>query len=341
MSIPFELSGLELRMTASIGISLHPLHALTAEDLLKAADAAMYRAKRLGGARYAFFSSELTDQARQHLTLKNALRHPSLCEQLVIHYQPQVNIKTNQIVGVEALVRWLHPTRGLLSPAQFIPIAEEAGLVHIIGEWVLRTACKQASAWQANGYRPLRVGINISAQELKMGLMAERVKSALLESGLDASLLEIEVTESALQTQDGVVGALHAIKKLGVGLALDDFGSGYSSLGSLRSLPLDRLKIDRSFIQDVQEEGGGRSLITAIIALGNTLGLEVIAEGVETEGQLDILRDAGCDEVQGFLFGKPMIAADLDKIYPRHISKLGEPATVDLFDENRLILVQP
>jgi diguanylate cyclase (GGDEF)-like protein/PAS domain S-box-containing protein len=326
VSAPFELSGLELRMNASIGISISPLHAATGEDLLKAADAAMYRAKRLGGGNYQFFTSDLTERALEQLTLKNALRHPNLCEQLITHYQPQVSIKTGHIVGVEALVRWQHPTRGLLSPGQFIPMAEEAGLIHVIGECVLKTACAQAKAWQDSGYPPLRIGVNVSAQELRTDAVVKRVESILRATGLHASLLELEVTESALQNQDGIVEILQAIKALGVGLALDDFGSGYSSLGSIRLLPLDRLKIDRSFVRDLQQQEGDRSLIRAIIAMGRTLKLETIAEGVETYSQFSFLRDEGCDEVQGFLLGKPMTAADLDRYFPDRIANDPGPA---------------
>jgi len=313
-------------MNASIGISISPLHAATAEDLLKAADAAMYRAKRLGGGNYQFFTSDLTERALEQLTLKNALRHPNLCEQLITHYQPQVSIKTGHIVGVEALVRWQHPTRGLLSPGQFIPMAEEAGLIHVIGECVLKTACAQAKAWQDSGYPPLRIGVNVSAQELRTDAVVKRVESILRATGLHASLLELEVTESALQNQDGIVEILQAIKALGVGLALDDFGSGYSSLGSIRLLPLDRLKIDRSFVRDLQQQEGDRSLIRAIIAMGRTLKLETIAEGVETYSQFSFLRDEGCDEVQGFLLGKPMTAADLDRYFPDRIANDPGPA---------------
>jgi EAL domain-containing protein (putative c-di-GMP-specific phosphodiesterase class I) len=219
-------------------------------------------------------------------------------------------------------VRWQHPTRGLLSPGQFIPIAEQAGLIHHIGEWVLKTACAQAKGWQERGYLPLRIGVNVSAQELKTDTIVKRVETVLRETGLQASLLELEITESALQIDDGIVRVLEGLKKLGVQLALDDFGTGYSSLASIKSLPVDRLKIDRSFIRDLPGQVGDRSLIRAIIAMGRTLNLEVIAEGVETYSQLRFLREERCEEVQGFLLGKPMTAADLDKTSPDRIAKI-------------------
>ena len=322
VSAPFELGGLELRMNASIGIALGTQHGATSEDLLKAADAAMYRAKRMGGGNYQFFSSELTEQAMEQLTLKNALRHPNLGDQLVLHYQPQVSLKTGRIVGVEALVRWQHPTRGLLSPGQFIAIAESAALIHVIGEWVLRTGCAQAKAWQDSGYPTLQMAINVSAHQLRSNDIVERVGSILHETGLQPSLLELEITESALQIGDGVVAVLQDLKQLGVRLALDDFGAGYSSLGSIRSLPLDRLKIDRSFVRDLQHQENDRSLVRAIIAMGRTLKLEVLAEGVETYSQFSFLRDEHCDEVQGYLLGKPMTANDFNARFPDRVAKL-------------------
>jgi diguanylate cyclase (GGDEF)-like protein/PAS domain S-box-containing protein len=319
---PFELSGLELRMNASIGIGLSPEHGETGEDLLRAADTAMYRAKHQGGGNFEFFSSELTEQAMEQLTLKTALRHPSLCDQLVLHYQPQVSLKTPRIMGVEALVRWQHPTRGLLSPRDFISIAESAGLIHVIGDCVLRKGCAQAKAWQDSGYPAVQMAINVSAHQLRSSDFPARVRSILQETGLDPLLLELEITESALQIGDGVVAVLKKLKNLGVRLALDDFGTGYSSLGSIKSLPLHRLKIDRSFIQDLEHQNNDRSLIRAIIAMGRTLKLEILAEGVETYGQFRFLRDVHCDEVQGYLLGKPMPAEDFNVQFPDRVAKL-------------------
>jgi len=308
LSAPFELGGLELRMRASVGISMGPLHGSTGEQLLKAADAAMYRAKRTGQGRYQFFSEELTQQAMERLTLENALRDPRLHEQLVLHYQPQVSIAHTRTVGVEALIRWQHPTRGLQSPLYFIPVAEETGLIHGIGEWVLRTACAQARAWIDAGYPPIRMAVNISAQQVADDRIVASVQSALRETRLEPSLLELEVTERALQTGAEAIEVLGRLKRLGVQLALDDFGTGYSGLSSLKLLPFDRLKIDRSFVRDLHTDASDRALVRAIIAMARSLKLEVVAEGVETQAQLAFLREHRCDEFQGYLVAAPMNA---------------------------------
>jgi diguanylate cyclase (GGDEF)-like protein/PAS domain S-box-containing protein len=311
LSAPFELGGLELRMRASVGISLGPAHGATAEQLLKAADAAMYRAKRTGQGRYEFFSEELTVQAMERLTLENTLRDPRLLEQLVLHYQPQVSIARARTVGVEALIRWQHPTRGLLGPHHFIPVAEETGLIHGIGEWVLRTACMQARAWMNAGHPPMRMAVNISAQQITSDAIVAHVVSALRATGLDPSMLELEVTEGALQTGADAIEVLGRLKRLGVQLALDDFGTGYSGLSSLKLLPFDRLKIDRSFVRDLETDPSDRALVRAIIAMARSLKLDVVAEGVETEAQLAFLREHRCDEIQGYLVAAPMPAEDL------------------------------
>jgi diguanylate cyclase (GGDEF)-like protein/PAS domain S-box-containing protein len=308
---PMPLGGFELRMRASIGISMGPAHGATSEELLKAADAAMYRAKRGGRGRYEFFSEELTRQALERLTLENAMRDPRLYDQLVLLYQPQVAVASARLVGAEALLRWQHPTRGMLDPAVFIPMAEEAGLIPSIGEWVLRTACRQAKAWLEMGYAPFRIAVNVSAYQIKTDDMVETVQSALDESGLEPALLELEVTEGAVQTGDGALDILSRLKALGVRLALDDFGTGYSALSSLKLLPFDRLKIDRSFVQDLQHDANGRALARAIIAMGRSLNLDIIAEGVETHDQLEFLREEGCDEMQGYLIGAPMSADEM------------------------------
>ena len=320
ISAPYSLSGLELRMSASIGISLAPSHGATSEELLKAADAAMHRAKQTGGGCYQFFSEELTQHAMERLTLRNALRHPNVHDQLTVHYQPQVSVITGRIVAVEALVRWQHPVRGLLSPTQFIQVAEEAGLIQIISDYVLTTACAQARLWQDRGPFPLRVAVNISAYELSNPTLVQRVRDVLSHNALDPALLELEVTEGALQTGDGAVEVLRKLKSVGVRLALDDFGTGYSSLASLKSLPIDSLKIDRSFIRDLQHNENDRSLTQAIIAMAHSLKLGVVAEGVETPTQMSFLRAQGCDEVQGYLLAPPMSAGQLDSQYPQRIA---------------------
>jgi diguanylate cyclase (GGDEF)-like protein/PAS domain S-box-containing protein len=313
LSAPVELAGLELRMRASIGISLGPRHGESGEALLKAADAAMYRAKRNGRSSYAFFSEEMTRQALERLTLENALRHPSLTDQLVLQYQPQVEILSGRLVGVEALVRWNHPVRGLLGPNAFVPIAEDAGLVHLIGDWVLRSACRQAREWMRSERGALRMSVNVSAYQLRNERILESVAAALRDSGLPPELLELEVTEGALQTGDEAGAMLERFKQLGVHLALDDFGTGYSALSSLKLLPFDRLKIDRAFVRELEQDANDRALVKAIIAMGRSLGLDIIAEGVETPGQLAFLRKEGCDEMQGFLISAPLDADELER----------------------------
>jgi diguanylate cyclase (GGDEF)-like protein/PAS domain S-box-containing protein len=312
MSAPFELSGFELRMRASIGISLWPQHGDSAEALLKAADAAMYRAKSGGRGRYEFFSPDLTEQALQRLTLEHALRDPRLTDQLVLHYQPQFSVRTGGLVGAEALIRWQHPARGLLSPDAFVPHAEEAGLIEAIGDWVLRTACAQARLWLDAGHPPFRMAVNVSAYQIRSDRIVEVVRSALSDARLDPRLLELEVTEGALQTVVEAAEILGRLKAVGVQLALDDFGTGYSALSSLKLLPFDRLKIDRSFIRDLEQDPDDRALARAIIAMGRSLGLEIVAEGVETTSQLAFLRKHGCHEMQGYLFGRPEPAHALE-----------------------------
>jgi diguanylate cyclase (GGDEF)-like protein/PAS domain S-box-containing protein len=305
MSAPFELGGFELRMRASIGISLWPQHGDSAESLLKAADAAMFRAKKGGRGRYEFFSPELTEQAMERLTLEHALRAPHLTDQLVLHYQPQFSVRSGELVGAEALVRWQHPARGLLLPNAFVPLAEEAGLIEGIGEWVLRGACAQARMWLDAGHPAFRMAINVSAYQIRNDRIVAMVRSALSDARLDPRLLELEVTEGALQTVSEAAKILDRLKALGVQLALDDFGTGYSALSSLKVLPFDRLKIDRSFIRDLKQDADDRALTRAIIAMGRSLGLEILAEGVETTAQLAYLRKHGCHEMQGYLFGHP------------------------------------
>jgi EAL domain-containing protein (putative c-di-GMP-specific phosphodiesterase class I) len=230
---------------------------------------------------------------------------------MLVHYQPTVALAQNKVVGVEALLRWQHPTRGLLDPYVFIPMAEDAGLIPSIGEWVLRTACRQAKAWLDMGYESFRIAVNVSAYQIEAANLVETVQSALQESGLEPALLELEVTEGAVQTGQGALEVLTRLKALGVRLALDDFGTGYSALSSLKLLPFDRLKIDRSFVRDLQHDANDRALARAIIAMGRSLNLDIIAEGVETQEQLEFLREEGCDEMQGYLIGTPMGAEEM------------------------------
>jgi diguanylate cyclase (GGDEF)-like protein/PAS domain S-box-containing protein len=329
---PAQLAGYELRMRASIGISLGPKHGVTSEELLKAADAAMYRAKRGGRGRYEFFSAELTRMAAERLTLENAMRDPRIFDQLVLLYQPQVEVATSRLVGAEALIRWRHPTRGLLDPSVFVPMAEEAGLMPSLGAWALLSACRQVKAWGQMGYPGVRMAVNVSAYQIKTLNIVESVRSALAETGLQPDLLELEVTEGALQTGDGAPDILNRLKSLGVCLALDDFGTGYSALSSLKLLPFDRLKIDRSFMVDVAHDADSRALARAIIAMARSLNLEIIAEGIETAEQLAFLRAEGCDEMQGYLTGAPMTADEFAVELQAHAAGLPARKTGQVAD---------
>jgi EAL domain-containing protein (putative c-di-GMP-specific phosphodiesterase class I) len=247
----------------------------------------------------------------ERLTLENDLRRVIDRDELVLHYQPQMDLNTGQITGVEALVRWQHPELGLIPPARFIPVAEETGLIVPIGQWVLNTACAQTKAWVDAGYPPVVVSVNLSSRQFHQEDMVETVTTALRESGLNAKQLMVEITESSLmKNPDDAVGTLCLLHNMGVGMSIDDFGTGYSSLGHLKRFPLQELKIDRSFVSDVTENPMDAAIIRAILAMAHSLEIKVVAEGVETEEQLNFLEDAGCDGIQGFHISKPLPARD-------------------------------
>lgn len=236
-------------------------------------------------------------------------------EEFIIHYQPQVNIRTFQIVGMEALIRWQHPGLGLLYPLEFIPLAENSGLIVSIGEWVLRCACAQSKSWQDAGFDPLRLAVNLSARQFQQPKLVETVAQILKETGLDPRFLELELTEgSVMKDPDEAIGKLHELKAMGVKISIDDFGTGYSSLNYLKRFPIDTLKVDQSFVSDVNTDSDDAAIVTAIITLAHALNLNVIAEGVETQEQLDFLRLLNCDEVQGFLFGKALVVEEFTEL---------------------------
>ncbi|PZM14371.1 putative bifunctional diguanylate cyclase/phosphodiesterase [Rhizobium tubonense] len=300
------LGGVEVRATCSIGVASYPVDGKTAEDLLASADMAMYRAKELGRDGIVQFSSDMAASARRKLSRTDELRQALLRQELVLHFQPQVDVKKGRIVGAEALVRWNHPKEGLVLPGDFISLAEETGLIVPIGDWVLRTACLSAKAWQDQAIGPIRISVNVSARQFQETGLTETVATALKESGLHPMWLELELTESLIMKDlVGSVAKMHELEKLGVKLAVDDFGTGYSSLGALRRFPLSRLKIDRSFVENIPHDTDDMAITSAIISLAHKLGLEVIAEGVETEEQARFLIESGCDEIQGYLFGRP------------------------------------
>jgi EAL domain-containing protein (putative c-di-GMP-specific phosphodiesterase class I) len=307
---PVEIDGQRLYLTTSIGISLFPGDGEEAEALLTSADIAMYRAKDLGRNGFQLSTPALNARSVARLTLERELRQALERGELALRYQPQLRIASGRTVGVEALLRWNHPRRGLVEPGDFIAVAEDARLILPIGEWVLRTACEQARAWRAQGCPELHVAVNLSALQFQQPGLAGRVEAILRESGLAAAALVIEITESAaMQNVELTVEVLARLRGMGVRVALDDFGTGHASLAYLRQFPIDALKIDRSFVADLETRREGPAIVTAIIGLAHGLDLEVIAEGVETAGQLGYLAARGCDAYQGFLASAPLAAA--------------------------------
>lgn len=312
---PLHIPDRDVSLTASVGISLFPADGDSVGELLRHADAAMYVAKSGGRNDFVFFSPEMGVAAAERLDLENHLARALALGQLDLHYQPQVKLASGTTVGVEALLRWRHPNWGLVPPATFIPIAEESGLILAIGEWVLRSACAQNKAWQEAGLPRLPVAVNISPAQLRQAGFVESVSRVLAETRLDPGYLELEITESMVMSRtESMVGRLKALRALGVLLSIDDFGTGYSNLGYLTAFPLDRLKIDQSFIRGLPSDPNGSSIVGAIVAMGRSLGLRIMAEGVETAEQVDFLRGIGCDDAQGFLYGRPTDAAEFERL---------------------------
>jgi diguanylate cyclase (GGDEF)-like protein/PAS domain S-box-containing protein len=306
---PFALDDQEVYITASMGVSLFPDDGGEVATLVKNADAAMYRAKAQGRNNYQFYTAELTTMAFERLALESSLRRALERGELVLHYQPQVACGDGRITGLEALVRWRHPEMGLVAPGRFIPIAEETGLIIPLGAWVLEAACRQAHAWHTAGHPGLTLSVNLSARQFLQPDLVETVERILAETGLEPGTLELELTESAFtDNAEEAVRSLHRLKALGVTLAIDDFGTGYSSLSQIKQFPIDRLKIDKSFVDDIPHDADDMTITRAIIALGRSLQMEVVAEGVETEAQRAFLEAEGCDTLQGFLFSTPVSA---------------------------------
>ena len=307
ISTPVMLSGQEYQVTASIGISTFPNDGQDGPTLLKNADSAMYRAKDLGKNNYQFYSAQMNLHSLERLEMEARLRRAFERNEFLLHYQPKVDIRSGHINGVEALLRWHHPEKGLVPPGQFIPLAEETGLIVPIGRWVLRTACAQVRAWQKLGLPPVAVAVNLSARQFSDDNLLHDIETALSLSGLDPRLLEVEITESmVMRDPEETIKVLSALTAMGLRVAIDDFGTGYSSLSTLKRFPIDNLKIDRSFIKDIPVDGDDVAITRAIIALAHSLRLSVVAEGVETAEQLDFLRQNGCDDIQGFYFSKPL-----------------------------------
>ena len=325
---PLLQEGRELHMSASIGISIFPQDGDSCDSLLKHADVAMYRAKAQGRNGVQSYSQEMGAHAQERMELEAALRVALERDQLELHYQPQVDRDAGRIVGVEALVRWRHPELGLVSPVQFIPLAEETGLINPIGEWVLRTACAQARAWHVAGHTGLSVAVNMSAKQFQKQDVPALVQDVLEDTGLPAECLELELTESTLMhNTDAVVETMRQIKKLGVRLALDDFGTGFSSLSYLKRFPIDVLKIDKSFTFDVTSDESAASITRAIIAMARSLNMTTVAEGVETQAQLDFLTAQDCDVMQGYFISRPLPAEQLTAMLCREFYAIERAAS--------------
>ena len=315
---PAHIDRHELHITASIGIVVYPNDGITAESLVKHADLAMYGAKSMGRNNYQFFKSDMNTRSIERQTLESALRRAVERQQFTLHYQPIVNLRSGSVSGLEALIRWRRPGRGLVDPGQFIAIAEQSGLIVPIGRWVVREACRQLRAWTDAGLAPMRIAINVSVVELRDRGFVAGVLAALDETGLEPRYLELELTETFLMhDSSSTAGVLHSLKGLGVQLALDDFGTGYSSLSHLKRFPIDTLKIDRSFLIDVATNPADASIVGGLISMGRDLGICVVAEGVETREQLAFLNGQGCAEAQGYYFSRPAPAADIPEILDR------------------------
>ncbi len=306
---PMVLIGQECRVTASIGIAMYPADGEDEQTLMKNADSAMYFAKEEGKNNFQFYSSEISTQSLERLTLESNLRRAMERNEFTLNYQAKLDLKTGGITGVEALLRWHNAEMGVVSPAKFIPVAEETGLIVHIGRWVLKTACEQNVAWQREGLPPINMAVNLSVRQFADENLLEDIATILAETGMTPQLLELEITEGMIiQNVDRAIKLLGTIKQMGVRLAIDDFGTGYSSLGQLKNFPIDTLKVDRSFIRDLATDSEDKAITSAIIAMGKTLSLTVVAEGVETIEQQTFLREQACDEMQGYYFSKPVVA---------------------------------
>jgi len=314
LRLPFALGATEQHVSASVGIALYPEDGRDAQTLMKNADTAMFHGKSLGKNTYQFFTSQMNIAVKRRMTLESALRRAVMQKDFVLHYQPQIDLETGEVIAVEALVRWKTEDSGTVMPGDFIPLAEETGLINEIGEWVLREGCRQAKEWQEQGLPPRRMAVNLSARQFADRGFFDMVTRVLADTRLDPSCLELEITESQVMRQtEGVMTLLNRLSKMGVQLAIDDFGTGYSSLSYLKRLPIQKLKIDQSFIRDITVDPNDTAIVVAIINMARSLDLETIAEGVETAGQLALLRSKGCRIGQGFYFSAPMRA---EALYP-------------------------
>lgn len=310
----FDSKGYQLTITPSLGISLYPLHGDDAESLLRRADTAMYCAKENGENHYEIYTIEMEKEFLHRLTLEQELRHAIKEHALHLHYQPKIDIQSGELMGVEALLRWNHPEWGSIPPDKFIPIAENVGLIIPLGEWVIRTACKQNKAWQDAGYDPFIMSVNLSTLQFKQENLVEMIAEVLEETGLEAKWLELEITESVLINYDReIIQKLNRLKSMGIYISIDDFGTGYSSFNHIKNLPVDVVKIDRSFVRELPNSND-EAIVSAIISMAQALKLKVLAEGIETNHQWDFLREEGCHEGQGYLFSKPIAPDEIEQL---------------------------
>jgi len=310
---PVKLEKQELGVTLSIGISVFPNDGDDEQTLMKNADSAVYSAKQAGRNTYQFYTRDMNASILEALMIENSLRRALERQELRLFFQPQVDLHSGKIIGAEALIRWIHPEQGLLAPNSFIPIAEDSGLIIPIGEWVLRDACRHLKAWQDAGFTDLTVAINMSAMQFRQENLAESIVAIAKETGADLQYVELELTESMIMhNAESMIESMQALKGLNLKLSIDDFGTGYSSLSYLKRFPIDKLKIDRSFVNDITEDPSDLAISKFIIDLARNLGLRAIAEGVETAEQLQLLRENGCDEIQGFYFSRPVPAEDFE-----------------------------
>ncbi len=331
ISEPYQIIGQEQRTSPSIGICLYPNDAVEIGDLLKNADVAMYHAKAQGRGNYQFFTEDMHIAMTQRMTIEADLRLALERQEFVLHYQPQLDLRRGTIVGVEALIRWQHPTRGMVPPNEFIPVAEETGMIGAIGDWVLAEACRQLRAWQDDGIQHLRMSINLSASQFMDKTLPDRIHELLGQYGLEAGLIDLEVTESmSMASPDESISVMRTLSGSGLTLSIDDFGTGYSSLAYLKLLPIRTLKIDRSFVKDIETDPNDADICDVTVLLAHKLGLEVVAEGVENEAQLKFLLSIGCEKVQGYLISRPLPAAQAEA-FIRNNPPMANLGTVDLW----------
>jgi diguanylate cyclase (GGDEF)-like protein len=331
------IGGHETNTSTSVGIAIYPENGGNLSELLRAADLAMYQAKSSGRGRFQFFADAMQEEAQTRHALEWSLRRAAERKEFELYYQPQICLRTGAIIGVEALLRWMNPTRGLLTPYHFIGGLEEFGLINEVGEWVLMAACEQVRRWHAMDLEPMRIGVNVSAQQFEDPMLIDKIRAALKETKLPPEFLELELTESCLMADPAQAGSLlREIRDVGVRVAIDDFGTGYSSLTYLHDFPLNALKIDKNFVQSVESNDRGGPIANMVISLGKSLGLDVIAEGVETEGQLDYLRKEGCDIAQGYLYARPEAPDDTtnwlrtnQRVSSTHVRSVPAPTRAD------------